>query len=233
MRCCFSPCWGCRITSDKNKPQQTNGQKSVISEYFHTLFLFLTSLSACSSGCVPCCGTHNVSLNTAGVGTEKQRMAETHQAGLVGLILASFDWYVRIEIVGNKKSTNTFDVQVAASLGAFTQRLPGQRPVLSCLHIGHQGMKSVHGNEVRPLSKRINQSKAVLRRSAAEWILSPLNLLSSVSKFIFQDFLSLHPRHMWELRYSSVSTMETLSGALRTEDNQDHSTCSPTTAIMC
>lgn len=166
-------------------------------------------------------------------GTEKQRMAETHQAGLVGLILASFDWYVRIEIVGNKKSTNTFDVQVAASLGAFTQRLPGQRPVLSCLHIGHQGMKSVHGNEVRPLSKRINQSKAVLRRSAAEWILSPLNLLSSVSKFIFQDFLSLHPRHMWELRYSSVSTMETLSGALRTEDNQDHSTCSPTTAIMC
>lgn len=118
-------------------------------------------------------------------GTEKQWMAETHQAVLVALILALFDWYVHIEMVGNKKSTNTLDVQVAASLGAFTQRFPGQRTVLSCLHIGHQGMKSVHGNEVRLLSKRIKQSKASTEKECCRMNSFPFKIFCPVPASLF------------------------------------------------
>lgn len=121
-----------------------------------------------------CCGTCNVSLNTAVVQCWKtERWLIWTQAGLVALV---FDWLVHIEMMGHqKKKHNTFGVQVTASLGvrgAFTQRFPGQSKVFSCLRTSGQGMKSVCGKEMRPLSKWINQCQ-VLRRNGIEFILFP------------------------------------------------------------
>lgn len=98
-RCCFSLCWGPRITSDKKKPQADKWAKII---WYFWAFQYIISFSYTSVSLylwLRLCLAANVSLNTAIVQCWKtDGWLIWTQAGLVALV---FDWLVHIEMMGH------------------------------------------------------------------------------------------------------------------------------------
>lgn len=136
MRCCFSLCWGPRITSKWQKKKTTHKQAkwTKIIWYFwalqYIISFFFTSLSARTSDCVfvllrevRCEFEHRSSpvLNN-------RRMTPLN-TGWFGGFSVWLTCPYRNDGTLKKNPNNTYGVQVAPFLGvrgAFTQRFPGQ-----------------------------------------------------------------------------------------------------------
>lgn len=201
-------------------------------------FFFLTSLSACTSDCIFVllwdmqCGFEHCSCPVL-----KNREMTHLNTGWFGGFSVWLTCPYRND--GTLKKHNTFGVQVTASLGvrgAFTQRFPGQSKVFSCLRTSGQGMKSVCGKEMRPLSEWINQ-RQVLGRNGIELILFLVNLLFGASDFLHCPGLcTIEPP--WkvcvgtEILFLSIHHGNIAGGIKNRRYPHDHSTSSTTAAVL-